>query len=117
MTEPIQVLIVDDEEGIRTALTEILRRDGHAVTSAASGEEAMLLFESEGFRVDLLLTDVVMPEMNGQEMAVQIAAQRRGIKVLFMSGYTANVIAHHGVLEDGVVFVQKPFSLLRSPAQ
>jgi FixJ family two-component response regulator len=62
--------------------------------------------------VDLLITDVVLPGMNGRELAMSLGEQHPGLRTLFMSGYTANVIAHHGVLEEGVAFIQKPFSRL-----
>ena len=71
----------------------------------------MQLVKEHACKIDLLITDVVMPEMNGRELAGQIQSLCPEIKTLFMSGYTANVIVHHGVLSDGVNFIQKPFSI------
>ena len=68
------------------------------------------MVEKQGREIQLLVTDVVMPEMNGRDLAGQLKAINPGLKCLYMSGYTANVIAHHGVLDEGVVFIQKPFS-------
>ena len=70
----------------------------------------MGLAEKHPGRIDLLVTDVVMPEMNGRELAVQLQSHYPDLKVLYMSGYTANVIAHRGVLDEGVFFIPKPFS-------
>ncbi len=78
---------------------------------AATPEEAISLCKDKATVIDLLLTDVVMPGMSGKELKKEIEAIRPGIKVLFMSGYTSNVIAHRGVLEKGVHFIQKPFSM------
>ena len=78
---------------------------------ATTPNEAMHLAEEQGGQIDLLMTDVVMPEMNGQDLANQLVALYPNLRLLFMSGYTANVIAHQGVLDEGVQFLQKPFSI------
>ncbi|MDZ7665267.1 MAG: response regulator [Desulfotignum sp.] len=79
--------------------------------SAATPAEAIDLAKAHADKIHLLMTDVVMPEMNGRDLARQITALYPAIRLLFMSGYTANVIAHHGVLDDGMAFIQKPFSM------
>ena len=80
------------------------------VPAATPGEAIRLALEYRG-RIDLLMTDVVMPEMNGRDLASNLLSHYPDLKRLFMSGYTANVIAHHGVLDEGVNFIQKPFSM------
>ena len=87
----------------------ILEHGGYRVLSARSGRDALALLESHTGRVDLLLTDVVMPEMNGKELSTQVQARMPGVKTLFMSGYTDDAIDRHGVLEPGVHFLSKPF--------
>ncbi|MFO7753752.1 MAG: response regulator, partial [Desulfobacteraceae bacterium] len=89
----------------------MLEKKGYTVISAATPTEAVEKARNHSGLIDLLMTDVVMPEMNGRDLAVQIAELYPGIRNLFMSGYTANVIAHQGVLDDGVAFIQKPFSM------
>jgi len=89
----------------------LLEKIGHTVVVAETPEEALALFEKVGMDIDLLLSDVVMPQMNGKSLKKSIEALKPGIKTLLMSGYTANVIAHHGVLEKGMHFIQKPFSM------
>ena len=88
----------------------LLERQGYTVLAANTPGEAVRLAGECGGRIDLLMTDVVMPEMNGRALAKQLLSSYPEIKLLFMSGYTADVIAHNGVLEDGVNFIQKPFS-------
>lgn len=78
---------------------------------AANGPlEALRIVDQQPGAIDLLLTDVIMPEMNGRELSSRLLARHPGLKVLYMSGYTANVIAHHGVLDAGIHFLNKPFS-------
>jgi CheY-like chemotaxis protein len=83
---------------------------GYSVLSASTPGEAIDLARKHAGEIHLLLTDVVMPEMNGRDLARNLLSLYPGLKRLFMSGYTANVIAHHGVLDEGVHFIQKPFS-------
>ena len=104
------VLIVEDEASILKLAQRILERLGYTVLTAATPGEAMTLAEAYTNEIHLLITDVVMPEMNGRELAENLQTHYSDLKVLFMSGYTANVIAHRGVLEGGVHFIQKPFS-------
>ena len=103
------ILLVEDDEMVREITKDILEEIGYTVLTVDTPQEAVALCENRDTPVDLLLTDVVMPEMSGKELANRIAAVRPGIKVLFMSGYTSDVIAHRGVLEKGVHFIQKPF--------
>jgi len=103
------ILVVEDEKSLLELNTSYLESIGYRVLPAASPVEALKIAAAND--IDLLLTDVVMPEMNGQVLFERIAAIKPGIKVLFMSGYTANVIIHQGILEKGCACIQKPFSL------
>jgi len=87
-----------------------LIRLGYMVISAKSPGEAMNLVKNQQHQIDLLITDVIMPEMNGRDLAENLILLNPELKLLFMSGYTADVIAHHGVLDEHVSFIQKPFS-------
>jgi two-component system cell cycle sensor histidine kinase/response regulator CckA len=102
------VLIAEDDDAIRKLLADILDPLGYRVITARSGAEALRLAETTGRGVDILLTDVVMPGMSGKELAQMFQAIDPGIKVLFMSGYTEEVIIRHGVERTGVAFIQKP---------
>jgi two-component system cell cycle sensor histidine kinase/response regulator CckA len=106
-----KVLLVEDEEMVREIAKEILVEIGYTVLVAETPQEALSLCENKDTHIDLLLTDVVMPGMSGVELKKKIEVIRPGIKVLFMSGYTSNVIANRGVLEKGVHFIQKPFRM------
>ncbi len=105
------VLLVEDEQKLLDLSTEILEELGCRVLAANSTTEAIKYAEDDSLPIDLLITDVVMPEMNGRELSSSIMKIRPSIRCLFMSGYTANIIAHKGVLDMGVNFIQKPFSL------
>ncbi len=105
------ILIVEDENAILELLETMLLQLGYSVITASLPSRALALARAHDGRIHLLITDVVMPEMNGRELARQITALYPKIKLLFMSGYTANVIAHQGVLDQGVQFIQKPFSM------
>jgi len=104
------VLVVEDEDAVRKIAERMLRMAGYHVLSAANGGEALLLCERHGDEIDLLVTDVVMPQMSGRELAERLAKLCPKIKMLFMSGYTDNAIVHHGVLDPGTRFIGKPFS-------
>jgi PAS domain S-box-containing protein len=104
------ILLVEDEDAVRELAKTVLESRGYAVVEAMSAEEAEKLANGRDKKIDLLLTDVVMPAMSGRELARRISAQRPQTRVLFMSGYTDNVIAQGSVLEAGVSFLQKPFS-------
>jgi PAS domain S-box-containing protein len=104
------VLVAEDEGALLNLARAILTRQGYTVLTARTPSEALSLAEEHQGEIHLLLTDVVMPEMNGRELMEKLYAKRPNIKGLFMSGYTANVVAHHGVLDKGVHFIEKPFS-------
>ena len=105
------VLLVEDEPALLELGIQMLEMQGYRVLAAATPGEAVKLAEEHLGEIHLLLTDVVMPEMNGRELAKKLLALYPGLKRLFMSGYTADVIAHHGVIDEEVKFIQKPFSL------
>jgi two-component system, cell cycle sensor histidine kinase and response regulator CckA len=104
------ILLVEDEEQVRTIVLSILTRQGYRVLPAQHAGEALLLCERHPETIDLLLTDVVMPQMSGPELAKRLASTRPQMKVLCMSGYTDDSIVRHGVLEAGVAFIQKPIT-------
>ena len=104
------ILLVEDNEQVRTLVLTVLQEYGYQVIEASSGEDALNVMDSHDGQLDLLLTDVVMPGLNGRELYEIVVKRHPDIKVLFMSGYTDNVIAHRGVLNEGIVFLQKPFT-------
>jgi len=104
------VLIVEDERKVRNLARDILAERGYRVIVAEDIEEARELARDLGTTIDLLLTDVVMPRMNGPEIYARIAGARPEIKVLYMSGYAEDAIGHRGVLDSGIHFLRKPFS-------
>lgn len=105
------ILVAEDDAMVRELTCTMLKQLGYRVLSAETAEECLRLAENSIIPIDLLLTDVVMPEMSGKELHLQIARIRPDVRVMYMSGYTANIIAHRGVLDEGVAFIQKPFSL------
>ncbi len=105
------VLLVEDEPAILKLTKVMLERQGYIVLAASTPGEAIRLSREHAGEIHLLMTDVVMPEMNGRDLAKNLLSLYPDLKRLFMSGYTANVIAHHGVLDEGVYFIQKPFSM------
>ena len=103
--------MVEDEPSILTLSKKMLERQGYTMLAASTPSEAMNLATQHPSEIHLLMTDVVMPEMNGRVLAKNLLALYPQLKRLFMSGYTADVIAHHGVLDEGVHFIQKPFTM------
>lgn len=104
------VLLVEDELAVRGLAVRLLRELGYTVLDASNGEEAFRIAHEHPGPIHLLITDVVMPDIGGRTLANQIGLMRPEIKILFMSGYTGNAIEHHGVLDPGREFLQKPFT-------
>ncbi|MGH2729354.1 MAG: response regulator, partial [Actinomycetota bacterium] len=103
------ILVVEDEEAVGAIVARILTRHGYEVLSASTSREAIDIFEARDGAIDLLLTDVVMPEMSGKLLAQQLQALRGGLNVLYMSGYADDIVAREGVLGEGEKLIQKPF--------
>jgi two-component system, cell cycle sensor histidine kinase and response regulator CckA len=106
------ILLVEDDDLVRQLAVRLLMRLGYTVHAFANGVEALDTIERADHQVRLLITDVVMPKMNGPALAERLRALRPDVRVLFTSGYTANVIVHHGVLKEGIQFLPKPYSLV-----
>ena len=104
------ILLVEDEMTTLKMATMMLQRLGYTVLAANTPGKAIQLAREFSHEINLLMTDVIMPDMNGRELTKQLKTLKPDLRCLYMSGYTANVIAHHGVLEEGVCFIQKPFS-------
>ncbi len=102
------ILLVEDQDDVRAVAHQILCRYGYHVLEARSAAEALLACERHPHEIHLLLTDVVLPQMNGRELAKRLLNQRPQLRVLFMSGYTDNAIVHNGVLDSGAAYLQKP---------
>jgi CheY-like chemotaxis protein len=105
------VLVVDDDASVRRVAAKVLCLGGYRVIEAGSGAEALELVEEAGGRIDLLLTDVVMPTTNGRELAEALLARYPDVRVLFMSGYTEDEVILQGVRVAEVHFISKPFSV------
>jgi PAS domain S-box-containing protein len=106
------ILLVEDDEGVRLLARHVLGRLGYTLLEAQDGQAALQIASSHPGPIHLLLTDVVMPGMSGKAAAQQLSAGRPSLKILYMSGYTDEAIAHHGVLDPGVAFLQKPFGAM-----
>ena len=109
MPDPPHILVVDDEDGIRELVLKILRRHGYRVLEAANGEDALAICREHSRAIDLLITDMVMPKMNGRELARRLVEERPGMPVLFMSGYLDNRFDSMAG-EAPPAFMQKPFA-------
>ena len=105
------ILLVEDEEAVRSMVSKILQNKGYTVLEARHGNEAIEICERYEGSIHLMVTDVVMPQMSGRELAERLAPVLPDMKVLYMSGYPDNTIVQHGVLEPGTAFLQKPFTL------
>jgi len=104
------ILLVEDQEAVRSLAKAALRQHGYQVLEALDGADAIAVAKRYSGEIHLLLTDVVMPGMNGKELSERLIVMRPGLKVLFVSGYTANVIAHGGVIDHDIAYMGKPFS-------
>jgi CheY-like chemotaxis protein len=104
------ILLVEDEEMVRELVRQLLAQQGYTVLSASGGAEAITLCQRHTGPIHLLLTDVVMPQMSGQELSIFLASLHPETRVLYMSGYTDDAIVHRGVLQPGTAFIQKPFT-------
>jgi CheY-like chemotaxis protein len=104
------ILVVEDEDRIRDVTTEALRELGYTVFHAASAKQALKILESRP-EIGLLFTDIVMPDMNGRRLAEAAVKSRPDLKVLYTTGYTRNAVLHNGVLDPGVNFIAKPFTV------
>ncbi len=103
------ILLAEDEPAVRNLARRVLEKHGYTLLLAATGRDGVRLAEQHGSPIDLLVTDVVMPEMGGRELAQRLTTWQPSLKVLYLSGYTDDAIVHHGVLDAGVAFLQKPF--------
>ena len=106
----MNVLLVEDEDGVRALIRQVLHKHGYTVLEARHGGEALLQCERHHGVIDLLLTDVVLEQMGGPELAKRLSVIRPDMKVLYISGYTDDAILHHGILSPGTAFLQKPFT-------
>ena len=104
------VLLTEDEEQVRQMIRTILEMGGYRVLEASGGEEALTLYEQHEGQIDLIMTDVVMPGISGRELAQSLETLHPGIRVLYMSGYTDDAIVRHGLLDQEIAFLQKPFT-------
>ena len=105
------ILVVEDNNQVRLLAGNILKRQGYNLHLADNGAAALALLAANHGAVDLLLTDVVMPDINGRDLFDKVSEQYPAVRVLYMSGYTNEVIAQRGVLDEGVSFIQKPFTI------
>jgi CheY-like chemotaxis protein len=104
------ILVVEDEEGVRHMSVDALRELGYVVVQASDANQALTVLEIQP-RIDLLFTDIVMPDMNGRVLSDRAREARPGLKVLYTTGYTRNAIVHNGMLDHDVAFLAKPFTV------
>jgi len=104
------ILVVEDQDSVRRITNSILKVYGYDILEAANGDEAMDVAQKHSGEIHLLLTDVVLPGINGRELGERLRMLRPKLKVLFTSGYTSEVIARRGVLDDGLAYIAKPFT-------
>ena len=102
------ILVADDEISIRKLIRDTLEPLGYKIIEAADGEEALELFRRSECKIDLLLTDVIMPKITGKKLVEALLAEQKEFKVLYMSGYTDNMIVHQGILDENIEFINKP---------
>jgi len=102
-------LLVEDEDQVRVILKRILEDQGYQVLAASNGEEALAYSQDLDHDIKLMITDVVMPQMSGRELTERMMVVRPNVRVLYMSGYTDDAIVRHGLLDESLQFIQKPF--------
>jgi CheY-like chemotaxis protein len=105
------ILIVEDEEDVLKLAGRVLSRQGYTVLETTNGGEALKVCREQKEPIHLILTDVVMPQMSGRELIERCREIRQDFKAIYMSGYTDNTITHHGILEKGMNYIQKPFTI------
>jgi CheY-like chemotaxis protein len=105
------IVLVEDEDGLRALVREVLEDGGYRVIDAGTPEEGLAAAKAVAGGVDLLMTDVILPQMRGNELAARVRAACPGVRVLFMSGYTDEAVGQHVVLDESAHFLQKPFAL------
>ena len=105
------ILLVEDDESLRKLVQIVLEQNGYKILEAINGEDALRVAEAYDGPIDMIITDVVMPRVGGRELINRLQPVYPDIKVIFMSGHTDSTIAHHGLLETGINFIQKPFSI------
>jgi DNA-binding response OmpR family regulator len=104
------VLVAEDDPSVRAVVSDSLAQKGYRVLRAPDGQTALDVARAQPGEIHLLLTDLIMPGMTGRELADQLTAERPGLRVLYMSGYTDDTVVRHGVLEQGMPYLQKPFA-------
>lgn len=104
------ILLVEDDDGVRAVTESILKKYGYHVISAANGEEAIRIYEEHVGKIDLILTDVIMPSMDGRELVEKLFEKDNNLKVLYFSGYTDDNIVRRGIISEGMEFIQKPYT-------
>ncbi len=105
------ILLVEDEDFVRSVTKEVLEMEGYLVLEARDAQEGLEIFGKHGSEIDLLLTDVVMPGMNGRDLAAKLVGRNPLLKTIFMSGYTDNAIVRKGMVDERVRYLQKPYTL------
>ena len=104
------VLLAEDDPSVRAIVSEVLAQKGYRVLRAPDGQAALEMARGHPEEISLLVTDIVMPGMTGRELAEALTAERPGLRVLYMSGYTDDAVVRHGVLQEGMPYLQKPFA-------
>ena len=104
-------MFVEDEQSVRELVSEYLSARGYQVLDASDGQQALEMAAAHTGKIQLLITDVVMPRLSGRELAARLTAARPDLKILYISGYTDDSVFRHGVLQGGMDFLQKPFNL------